>query len=419
MPTFQEDWYGPEEQRGLTELANSVKNLPGVAVEVGCWEGKSTILLANAVHPSRCYAIDHWLGCTGDEKHMTDQELFVNKRDVYGAFLANIAEATNGNVIVKKQDWREVFANWTEPIKIAHIDASHTTEEVRDNILAILPFMVDGGVICGHDYGHKPVYDGIVAALPNHGFNGVWFYIHKATPISAPAPQSLKIITKDPNAPKPITATPNLSRLAYLFSGGEWDTVSSITARHELGHGNAIETESALILYAFVQRFDPITVVETGTHYGFSSACIASALADREDIQPKGRHLHTVDKDAYQYVADRLWENIDVSHIVTHYIGDSRHTRVNVDKPIDFLWLDASHATDDVIAEWLLYAPLLNPEKALVGFHDTTLDPREAEGIKQIFANHLNAAPSYKSGHWLPLRNMRGMDLLLLTNETL
>ena len=190
MPTFQENWFDDDAINALREYADHTRNLPGTVMEVGCWEGKSTVALANAVNPCIVHAVDHWLGCTGDEKHITDQELYVHKRDIYGNFLRNIAEGTAGNVKVHKQDWREVFATWDEPIKILHIDASHTMEEVRDNILAALPFLVHDGVICGHDYGHPPVYAGITAALPRHAYNGLWYYVHdKPSPPVQPEPQ--------------------------------------------------------------------------------------------------------------------------------------------------------------------------------------------------------------------------------------
>lgn len=210
----------------------------------------------------------------------------------------------------------------------------------------------------------------------------------------------------------------------YLFAGAEWDTVQSLTARHEVGHGNAIECESALLLYALVHRYDPITVVETGTHFGFSSAAIASALADRESFQPKGRMIHTMDMHSYDQKPEKLWDAIGVSHVVKHYIADTlekppRQILPPLAGTVDFLWLDASHAAEDVITEFQRFAPLLNRERAIVGFHDTTLDPREAEGIRQILNGPMSPINEYKFASFVPIRNMRGIDFLFLSNEEL
>jgi len=92
-----------------------------------------------------------------------------------------------------------------------------------------------------------------------------------------------------------------------------------------------------------------------------------------------------------------------------------------------------------VVAEWNAFAPFLNPKRCLVAFHDTRLDPREAVGVKRIhdrltlgderlFLPELRDAmtfdtgvylPDYKYVSLMPLRNMRGLDILFLSNEEL
>lgn len=150
--TFNEPWYDDSSQQVLADLARSVAELDGTIIEIGCWEGRSTCLLANVCHPEPVEAVDTWAGSP-------DEPCFewAKHRDVYAAFQANIAELTRGNVNPHRMGWRDFFAQWDTPIKFIHIDAQHTYEEVRDNILAAQPLMVPDGVICGHDAPWEPV----------------------------------------------------------------------------------------------------------------------------------------------------------------------------------------------------------------------------------------------------------------------
>lgn len=162
MTTFTEEWFSVYDQEALTECARSVADLNGAVIEIGSWEGRSTITLAAAIWPCQMHAVDTWEGSPGE----ISEELAAS-RDVYATFLANIAEATAGNVIPHRMGWREFMADWTDPIRLVFIDAEHTYTEVRDNILACLPHMVAGGVICGDDAHHPPVRQAVVDTLGN------------------------------------------------------------------------------------------------------------------------------------------------------------------------------------------------------------------------------------------------------------
>lgn len=207
----------------------------------------------------------------------------------------------------------------------------------------------------------------------------------------------------------------NIDRWKILLEGAEPDGCSCTTVGREYGNGNAIELETGLLLYALVRRIDPTVVVETGTHWGFSSACIASALQDMEEMYPRDRKLHTIDANDYGGKAGSLWAGIGVYQRVWPYIGDATApVPLAESRPIDFLWLDADHSAEAVIAEWQQFAPRLNRKEAYVGFHDTRLDPREAEGIRRIIAEQMHPIPEYAEIHHLALRNMRGFDLFQL-----
>lgn len=162
MAEFTEDWFGPHSQQAVADLAWSTLSLPGDVVEVGCWEGRSTIAIANAIAPATVHAVDTWQGSPGE----ISADLAAG-RDVYATFAANVAELTAGNVQPHRMGWREFFADRTDRIRFLHIDAEHTYVEVRDNILAALPLLVRGGVICGDDAHHPPVVKAVLETLGN------------------------------------------------------------------------------------------------------------------------------------------------------------------------------------------------------------------------------------------------------------
>ena len=88
------------------------------------------------------------------------------ERDVYETFTRNVQALTHGNVVAHRMGWREFFGSvrWGQ-CKLIHIDAEHTYNEVYDNITAVLPLMVPGGIICGDDAHHEPVISAVIDRL--------------------------------------------------------------------------------------------------------------------------------------------------------------------------------------------------------------------------------------------------------------
>jgi predicted O-methyltransferase YrrM len=159
---FTEQWFHPPSQRALAWLARSTTNVNGTIVEVGCWEGRSTVALARAVAPDVVHAVDTWHGSPGEPSADLAAE-----RDVFATFVANVAELTAGNVVPHRVGWRGYFAEHAEPIRFLHIDAEHTYREVFDNIEAALPLMAAGAVMCGDDAHHEPVQQAVIEHFGN------------------------------------------------------------------------------------------------------------------------------------------------------------------------------------------------------------------------------------------------------------
>ena len=146
-PGFNEQWFGQQSQERLAELVGLIDDVPGLIIEIGSWEGRSTIALANAAHPRTVHAVDTWQGSPGEVSSALAAE-----RDVHGQFWANVAEWTDGNVTGHRMGWRDfVLDGWVTNVAFLFIDAEHTYREVADTIDVFLPLMVQGGVICGDD----------------------------------------------------------------------------------------------------------------------------------------------------------------------------------------------------------------------------------------------------------------------------
>jgi hypothetical protein len=179
---FTEEWMSQGQLDVLAALAQSTGYLDGAAIEIGTWQGRSAIPIANAIRPRVLHVVDHW---QGDDPEGLAQGLGIDpelvKRDNYGIFKANIAEGTDGNVQVWKMDWREFAAKWDQPIRFLHLDASHTRQEVADNITALLPYAVPGAIFAGDDWNWPTVEAGVRQAFPGRAiseqFNKLWWVV--------------------------------------------------------------------------------------------------------------------------------------------------------------------------------------------------------------------------------------------------
>lgn len=150
-PTFRENWFHPDSQAVLAGLVRDVADVPGRIVEIGAWEGRSTIAMANATDRT-IDTVDTWQGSPTDRSGKAAQE---PGRDVHATWCRNVEAATKGNVTGHHMGWREYRQLDDSPVALLFIDAEHTYREVADNIDEFLPLMSPGGIVCGDD-AHDP-----------------------------------------------------------------------------------------------------------------------------------------------------------------------------------------------------------------------------------------------------------------------
>jgi predicted O-methyltransferase YrrM len=186
-PTFHEQWYAESELALLEGAVRFIRPLQGEIIELGCWEGRSTAVIANACHPETVLAVDTWRGSFSEgAEHETVR--LARTRDVFAIFQENMRVLCRGNVVAKRLDVTEFLRQQTAPIKFCHIDAAHDYPSVRDALERLLPRLVRGGILIGHDYqtahaGRSDLQGGVQRAvrelLPRHAVRGNnWWYVH-------------------------------------------------------------------------------------------------------------------------------------------------------------------------------------------------------------------------------------------------
>jgi hypothetical protein len=127
----------------LNKLAANCGN--GVIVEIGSFQGKSTVALAKGAQlcGARVYAVDPHFDyqVTGDT-HYGDEN--------YQALLANLAAyGVDETVKVVKKASIDAFADWKKPIDLLWIDGSHEYEDVKQDFILWSKFVT--GYIAMHD----------------------------------------------------------------------------------------------------------------------------------------------------------------------------------------------------------------------------------------------------------------------------
>jgi hypothetical protein len=163
-PEFHEDWYSGGQAIYMAQLARQAPE--GALVEIGCWEGRSAIALAQLNNTRVLHCVDHWRGNL-DEDPDHDSGKVAAERDVYQTFTQNMERCTNGNYTTAPLSWQEWVKRWEDPIAFLHLDASHDRASVRDCLAAIKPFLVDGAILCGDDAYDERVIAGARDVFPD------------------------------------------------------------------------------------------------------------------------------------------------------------------------------------------------------------------------------------------------------------
>lgn len=156
----------------------AVDRLPpfAVAVEVGCWQGRSLAYLAGRVRDSgkrvNLWGVDHGVGTDSEtERPLHGPAVAAAGGNTLGLLAANLRACGVADVAVPMgcSSLRAAALFPPASVDFVFLDAAHDEASVRADLAAWWPRVKPGGVLAGHDY--DPFWTGVVRAVD--GFFGV------------------------------------------------------------------------------------------------------------------------------------------------------------------------------------------------------------------------------------------------------
>ena len=146
-----EGWLSDSEAVALYRAVGTC-NPPIVAVEIGSWYGKSSVMIAGGIRDGGggiLYAIDPFEGLDGYSVRRTGQR---RATDFLDPFLQNINHAGLAEFVRPIRGYSyDVAENWSTPIDLLFIDGDHEYEAVKRDFEDWSPHLREGGIIIFHD----------------------------------------------------------------------------------------------------------------------------------------------------------------------------------------------------------------------------------------------------------------------------
>lgn len=174
-PTFHEDWMHPEQSTALSWMAGRAPE--GGCVEIGAWEGASTIAIARGLAGRVLEVVDTWGGNIAEGRDHPSVVQAVH-RDVEAQFVRNVQAFGLADRIVRhRMDWRDWAAQSSGPLAFVHLDAAHDEQTVRDQLTALRPRLVPEAILAGDDYYAAGVEKAVNDLLPGFETNDrMWWW---------------------------------------------------------------------------------------------------------------------------------------------------------------------------------------------------------------------------------------------------
>lgn len=157
----------PEASVTLFALSAS-QQTPGDVVEIGSWQGRSTIYLARGAKVSgngRVFAIDHFLGNPGKESlyRVGRNDL----SDLPAGFQRNIEAFDVSDVVellpMSSRDAAKVLGSRSLSVRLLFIDGNHDYESVCADYDAFAPFLSRGSLVVFDDF--SSAFPGVVRCV--------------------------------------------------------------------------------------------------------------------------------------------------------------------------------------------------------------------------------------------------------------
>ena len=149
-------WLTEDEAITLYELARECPSNSPVAVEIGSWQGKSSLVLAKGLkgktNPA-LYCIDPFNGDAGaSDRVIYSRALSTMNKSLKEAFLDNMSRHGVLDVVHPLEGYSYEFAGgFTDPIDLLFIDGAHEYDAVLQDYEQWSPLLRPGGMIAFHD----------------------------------------------------------------------------------------------------------------------------------------------------------------------------------------------------------------------------------------------------------------------------
>jgi hypothetical protein len=149
-------------------------------VEVGAWKGRSSAYMAveiiNSGKDIKFDVVDTWKG-SDEDAHKND--LYVQSDSLYDLFISNLKPVEKYYTPKRMTSIEASKLYEDNSLDFVLLDASHTYEDVKADILAWLPKVKNGAILAGDDY--LTVWPGVIHAvqelIPTRTIQGCsWIY---------------------------------------------------------------------------------------------------------------------------------------------------------------------------------------------------------------------------------------------------
>jgi hypothetical protein len=180
MDHFWQDVPGWFHAEGLYRRMVEEGSDGSVFVEVGSWKGRSASFMGVEIENSgkgiEFWCVDTW---EGSPELMSDPDVVAGT--LLDVFLENtnpVARHINALPVESVEAANLYFDN--ETCDFVYIDADHSYEAVKADILAWLPKVKVGGTLAGDDCTAGGVVQAIAELLPDHQIDGMnWVWVKK------------------------------------------------------------------------------------------------------------------------------------------------------------------------------------------------------------------------------------------------
>jgi predicted O-methyltransferase YrrM len=142
-------WMYPMHLEWLAQQAATRMNI----IELGSWVGRSTRAICDNT-TGLVWAVDMW----------AEKDPFPNAELAYNMFLTNLADQISiAKLAIIRMSTDDAYEKYFKPnfgfpyFDMVFIDANHTYEYVKRDILNYQTLLRPGGLLCGHDLNHEGV----------------------------------------------------------------------------------------------------------------------------------------------------------------------------------------------------------------------------------------------------------------------